>query len=70
MADAGEFEALAADLIEKHYDPAYQRADKRDSRAQLGRVDLPDLSAASLEAAAGQVAALCKSFGLNQTPRA
>lgn len=71
LADAAQFEALAADLIGEHYDPAYQRADKRDSRAQLGRVALPDLGAASLEAAAEQVAAMCEPFArLNQKPRA
>jgi tRNA 2-selenouridine synthase len=58
LADAGAFEALAGELIEKHYDPAYARASKRDARAQLGVVGLRDLEAASLDAAADEVTAM------------
>jgi tRNA 2-selenouridine synthase len=55
LADDSAFEALAADLIEKHYDPAYDRASRRDARPQLGAVSLRDLAPASLEATADQV---------------
>jgi tRNA 2-selenouridine synthase len=62
LADAGRFEALALELMELHYDPAYRRSSRKDERASLGVVELADLTDADLDAAAeavaGKVAAL------------
>lgn len=60
LADAGAFEALAAELIEKHYDPAYERASRRDVRPQIGEVALPDLAPQSLDVAADRIAAILR----------
>ena len=58
MAEAGELEALAADLIEAHYDPAYGRAAASDTRPRLGAVAMADLTDADQETAADAVAKL------------
>jgi tRNA 2-selenouridine synthase len=58
LAAAGEFEALAAALIELHYDPAYRRSGKKDGRAQLAVIGMAGVSPADLAAAAGRIAAL------------
>jgi tRNA 2-selenouridine synthase len=58
FADAGDLEALAAGLMEVHYDPAYDRAARKDPRPRLGAIEIPDLAPAELEAAADAVAAL------------
>ena len=39
LADAGEFEALALGLMELHYDPAYRRSSRKETRGLLGEVD-------------------------------
>lgn len=57
LADAGDLEALASDLMQLHYDPAYDRAARKEPHAHLGRVELPDLMDAAQEAAADAVAA-------------
>jgi tRNA 2-selenouridine synthase len=52
MADAGDFEALALALMERHYDPAYARSSRRDTRLSLGVVDAGGLEPGDLDAAA------------------
>lgn len=59
LASAGEHVALAAALIETHYDPAYRRSGGQV--APMATVDAGDLSDAALDAAAGQVAAVTAS---------
>ena len=51
MAQAGDFTALAADLVARHYDPRYIKAQSRQGRAPLAEVDLPGLAPADLEQA-------------------
>jgi tRNA 2-selenouridine synthase len=58
MAAAGRFEALAAALMELHYDPAYRRSARKDDRAQLARIDMPGVGPADLAATAGRIAGL------------
>jgi tRNA 2-selenouridine synthase len=58
LADAGDLVGLAAGLIEGHYDPAYDRAARKDPRPRLGEIALAGLSPASQEAAADEIAAL------------
>ena len=58
LADAGDLEALAADLIAGHYDPAYDRSSRKDVRPQLGSVELTGLDDAAQEAAADRIAAM------------
>jgi len=55
LADAGDFEALALALIELHYDPAYRRSRRKETRGLLGVVDAGGLEAADLDAAAAEI---------------
>ncbi|MDO1559857.1 tRNA 2-selenouridine(34) synthase MnmH [Brevundimonas sp. 2R-24] len=57
MADAGDWTALAADLIERHYDPAYAKQG-RGPAAPLSVIPLADLGEAERERAADEIAAL------------
>jgi tRNA 2-selenouridine synthase len=52
MAARGETAALAAALIEAHYDPAYRRQSEGRARTVLTRLQLPGLTAENLTAAA------------------
>ena len=60
LADAGEFETLAAALMALHYDPAYERSRKKHARPLLGSVALDPTDAASFESAADAIAALAR----------
>jgi len=63
FADAGDLAPLAAGLIEAHYDPAYDRASRKEGRPPpMQNVTLPDLGAASLDAAADEIAAAIASL--------
>ncbi|CAN5701827.1 tRNA 2-selenouridine(34) synthase MnmH [soil metagenome] len=55
LADAGEFEDLAAALMEHHYDPAYDRSARKDERPRLGVIELPSLDAAGQDAAVTEI---------------
>jgi tRNA 2-selenouridine synthase len=65
MLERGELEALALELIERHYDPAYDRAARKDQRPRLGVVELAALEPTDLDAAADRVATLIA--GLERT---
>lgn len=56
LAASGAFTAMAAELIEAHYDPRYRRI-SRDGAPLLLALDLPDLSDATLYAAAAKAVA-------------
>ncbi len=58
LADAGDLEALAADLIEIHYDPAYDRSSRKSGVAPLATVPMAGLQSEHQDAAAVQIAAL------------
>jgi tRNA 2-selenouridine synthase len=55
LADAGQWAALALELMELHYDPAYRRSAKRETRAKLGEASMGALSQADLDRAAAEV---------------
>ncbi|THD58660.1 MAG: tRNA 2-selenouridine(34) synthase MnmH [Phenylobacterium sp.] len=57
LADAGAFEALALALMELHYDPAYRRSSRGETRASLGVIDLGEIAPADLDRAADMIAA-------------
>jgi tRNA 2-selenouridine synthase len=57
-AEAGELETLAGALIEAHYDPAYDRAARKDPRPRLGVVELAELDSAAQETAADEIACM------------
>jgi len=62
LADAGDLEALAMGLIEAHYDPAYDRADRRDGgRAALATIAMGGLAPADLDAAARRIETILSS---------
>ena len=44
LADAGDFQALVREVVERHYDPSYARSSKRDTRPRLGMVTLASLT--------------------------
>jgi tRNA 2-selenouridine synthase len=59
QADRGEWDALVADLLENHYDPAYRKSTDRNY-AQLARAHVlrpRDLSPSAIAALAGELAA-------------
>jgi tRNA 2-selenouridine synthase len=58
MAEAGDFASLAEALIELHYDPAYNRSSRKETRRSLGAVALSDLEPASRAAATDEIARL------------
>jgi tRNA 2-selenouridine synthase len=58
LVDAGDLAALAAELAELHYDPAYQRARRKDERPSLGEVEMDDLTADRQDEAARRIAGL------------
>jgi tRNA 2-selenouridine synthase len=58
LARSGQFEALAQALMQDHYDPAYQRSRREDSRRRLGVVEVEDLGPASQDVAAAKIAEL------------
>ena len=58
MAEAGDHEALAADLMERHYDPRYAASAIREGAAAAQLVTLTGPGEAEIEAAAAAVAAL------------
>jgi tRNA 2-selenouridine synthase len=57
LAEAGELTTLAGELMAAHYDPAYDRASRKDPAPHLGRIDLPALDDTALDAAADRIAA-------------
>jgi tRNA 2-selenouridine synthase len=58
LADAGAFEALALALMELHYDPAYRRSSRKETRPILGAMELKSLEPQDLDAAADRIAAM------------
>jgi tRNA 2-selenouridine synthase len=60
MIGAGDFEALATALMALHYDPAYARSSKKETRTRLGEVAVRPQDEASLDAAADAVADLVR----------
>jgi tRNA 2-selenouridine synthase len=58
LANAGDLEALAADLMQNHYDPAYDRAAKKQPTRRLGVVELAGLTVEAQEAGAEAIAAI------------
>src|SRR6185437_12746014 len=58
LADAGAFEDLALALMELHYDPAYRRSSRKETRRSLGAIELRALDPGDLDAAAARIAEL------------
>ncbi|HTK35364.1 MAG TPA: tRNA 2-selenouridine(34) synthase MnmH [Caulobacteraceae bacterium] len=61
MARAGDLQALAAALIEAHYDPAYRRSGRKADGAVIGEALLTRLDAEAFEQAARTVAGMAAS---------
>lgn len=57
LATTGQTEALAADLMRRHYDPRYEKHRARYTRPDEQEVVAPDLSPEALPAIARQIAA-------------
>lgn len=62
LARAGDLEALAAELIAAHYDPAYRRSSRKAAAAVMGEVRLTELAATAFEQGARDVAKLVSGF--------
>ncbi len=58
LADAGEFQELVKQVVERHYDPSYARHSRNDQRPKLGVIDIAALDEAGQEAAASQIVRL------------
>ena len=65
LADAGDLEALAMDLMQNHYDPAYDRAARKRPTRRLGVVELTDLAGEAQEAGAEAIAAIIRDLAAN-----
>jgi tRNA 2-selenouridine synthase len=70
QAAAGDHVALAASLMEHHYDPAYERSRRKDSKGAADILALDDLESASLDRAAAEIAARVAGSHLNLGTRA
>jgi tRNA 2-selenouridine synthase len=64
LADAGAFEDLALALMELHYDPAYRRSSRKETRAAVGAVDVGELEAADIDAAADAICRMLAEISL------
>ncbi|MGZ9098955.1 MAG: tRNA 2-selenouridine(34) synthase MnmH [Brevundimonas sp.] len=62
LAAAGEIEALATELIVRHYDPAYRRQGQAGDRLERVAIEIGSLADASLGQAADQVVAALDRF--------
>jgi tRNA 2-selenouridine synthase len=58
MAEAGDFRTMVSEVVERHYDPAYARSSRRNTRPTLATIELPSLSDADQEGAAAEIASL------------
>ncbi|MEX6634426.1 tRNA 2-selenouridine(34) synthase MnmH [Hyphococcus lacteus] len=56
MAEVGAYRDLAAELMRVHYDPLYSRGRKKDAPVTLAHIALPDLSGATIETVAKEIA--------------
>lgn len=63
LADAGDFQALAAALIELHYDPSYRRSSRDDAHVRLAALEMEGVGPADLATAADRIAALMVDAG-------
>lgn len=62
LAETGGFEQLAAALIENHYDPAYARSAKRETRKLLGSIETSPLDRTRTARAAEAIVRLVKAL--------
>jgi tRNA 2-selenouridine synthase len=60
LADAGQWENLALELMDLHYDPAYRRSAKRETRPKLGEAPMGALAPDDLDRAAAEVLKLAQ----------
>lgn len=58
LAERGEVEVLALELMQHHYDPAYRRSAREDERPLIGEVEMTGLSPADLAGAADAIVAI------------
>jgi tRNA 2-selenouridine synthase len=62
LADAGQFHELVSEVVERHYDPSYERSSRRDQREKLATIELGSLDDADQDAAARRVAEVVNAF--------
>jgi len=62
MVEAGAFEAVAAEMMVAHYDPAYAKSRARHGGRRLARLEAARLDAAALDALADEVAGIVRSL--------
>jgi tRNA 2-selenouridine synthase len=63
LADVGALDQLAGELMELHYDPAYERSQRKDPHPRIGEVALAGLGPDELDRAACEVAAIVNGLG-------
>ena len=62
LADAGQYEELVQQVVERHYDPAYARFSARNARPVLDRVEIADFGELSRAEAAQRIAGVIKDW--------
>jgi tRNA 2-selenouridine synthase len=63
LADAGQFHELVSEVVERHYDPSYERSSRRDQRERLAMIEMASVEEADQEMAARQVAKVVTALG-------
>jgi tRNA 2-selenouridine synthase len=61
LADDGDFETIAGELMLVHYDPAYRRSARAEGRPRLAEIVLGSIGPTDLDLAADQVAGILAS---------
>ena len=62
LADAGQYEELAKQVVERHYDPSYARFSARNQRPVLDRIEIADFGELARADAAQTIAAVVKGW--------
>lgn len=60
LADAGRYEELVVQVVERHYDPSYTRFSARNTRPVLDRIEIADFSELTRAKAAQRIAQVVK----------
>lgn len=62
LADAGQYEELVKQVVERHYDPSYARFSARNKRPVLERIELAEFGELAMAKAAQRIAEVVKAW--------
>lgn len=60
LAAAGQYQALATELVRDHYDPLYDRSRRQEAGTPIARIHAGSLSDSDIDAAASQIASVIR----------